>query len=143
MSHSMEVKVDHWATLEKDALAIRYEVFVVEQQVPEELEKDEWDAQCWHAVAYRNDGVAVATGRLLPDGHIGRVAVIESMRGKGVGTQIMDALIEKAAGAGHKMLVLSSQVHARAFYERRGFVAEGDIYDDAGIDHILMRRHLA
>lgn len=122
---------------------MRFDVFVVEQQVPESLEQDEWDAQCWHAVAYNGAGQAVATGRLLPDGHIGRVAVARAMRGKGVGAKIMDALIELAVKLGHTTLILSSQTHAQAFYEKRQFVAQGDIYDDAGIDHILMVRHLS
>ena len=140
---SIRIELGRWDSLSKDALAVRYDVFVVEQCVPESLEHDEWDAQCWHAVAYNDQGQAVATGRLLPDGHIGRVAVTRSMRGKGVGAKIMDALIEQAVELGYSTLVLSSQTHAQAFYEKRQFVAQGEIYDDAGIDHILMVRKMS
>ncbi|MDB5775682.1 MAG: family acetyltransferase [Herbaspirillum sp.] len=136
------IVVGGWNALANDARAIRHEVFVLEQQVPEELELDAMDAQCLHAVAYDLDGVAVATGRLLPDAHIGRMAVRETVRGSGVGGALLTKLIEVARQRGDSEVVLSAQVHAESFYRRHGFVREGAEYLDAGIVHVTMRRSL-
>ena len=133
--------VGNWDRCREDASLIRHEVFVVEQQVPLELELDEHDAECVHALAYEGNTPA-GTGRLLPDGHIGRMAVRRAYRGKGVGSRILTALVDEARLRGHLEVVLAAQVHARDFYTAHGFVPEGDIFLDAGIDHILMRRAL-
>ena len=117
-------------------------MFVIEQGVPVELEWDEWDDQCWHALARDTAGRAVATGRLLPDGHIGRMAVRQEARGTGVGARVLDALIDKARELGYPELVLNSQTHAMPFYARAGFTPEGDEYEEAGIPHRTMRRVL-
>ena len=85
-----------WNALREDAQRVRIEVFVIEQNVPAELEWDEGDEVSIHAVAYDEQGQAVATGRLLPDGHIGRMAVTKSLRGKGVGKAVLSALLEVA-----------------------------------------------
>lgn len=81
------------------------------------------------------NGEPVGTARLLPDGHIGRVAVLSSARGTGIGYQLMEAAIKAAREAGHSHAALSAQLHALAFYERLGFVAHGDVFMDAGIPH--------
>lgn len=127
-----------WAQLAESASKIRFDVFVDEQKVPAEIELDEFDAVSLHAVVF--DGAEpVATGRLLPDGHIGRMAVAKSARGKGVGAIVLQRLIEEGRQRGFKELVLSAQTHAMGFYGKYGFVAEGDIYLDAGIEHKDMR----
>ncbi|MFP3891364.1 GNAT family N-acetyltransferase [uncultured Ralstonia sp.] len=136
------VEVDRWDAVREEARAIRYDVFVIEQGVPVELEWDEWDDQCWHALARDTAGRAVATGRLLPDGHIGRMAVRQEARGTGVGARVLDALIDKARELGYPELVLNSQTHAMPFYARAGFTPEGDEYEEAGIPHRTMRRVL-
>ena len=76
-----QIKLGDWAALQPEAQAIRFDVFVKEQQVPAEIELDEMDPLCLHAIAYDADGQAVGTGRLLPDGHIGRMAVMKVARG--------------------------------------------------------------
>ena len=121
----------------EDICAIRYEVFVDEQNVPEELEIDGLDAEATHVLAFV-DGVPIGTGRILDDGHIGRVAVLKDYRGFGIGKLIMKELIKWAQDITLKKVWLSSQWHAHSFYLDLGFVCVGDIYKEAGIDHIKM-----
>ncbi|WP_207207258.1 GNAT family N-acetyltransferase [Xylanimonas protaetiae] len=131
-----------------EAFAVRTDVFVVEQQVPEELELDELDhaATTTHVVARAASGEVVGTARLLTDPahpgevHVGRVAVRAAARGSGAGAALMRALEEVAlaehAGPGGTVTVLlSAQVQAIGFYERLGYVVDGPVYLDAGIDH--------
>ena len=118
---------------------IRTTVFVDEQGVPAELEWDEWDEKCTHALARATTGEAIGTGRLLPDGHIGRMAVVMHWRRKGVGSAILDTLIAAAIDAGHACVALHAQTHALAFYARFGFEVESDVFMEAGIPHRSMR----
>ena len=131
-----------WFEARERARAIRYTVFVEEQGVPVELEWDEWDEPSWHALALAEDGTPVATGRLLPDGHIGRMAVLGSVRGTGVGALVLEALMKKAAELGYPELVLNAQTHAAPFYARAGFAQVGDEFEEAGIPHVEMRKRL-
>ena len=130
-----------WEKARAHAVPIRFAVFVEEQGVPCEIELDDMDAQSLHAVAFE-DGSAVGTGRLLPDGHIGRMAVLSEWRGRGIGGQILGKLMDRARGRGEREVILSAQVHATGFYRRHGFVEEGAEYLDAGIPHRDMRRRL-
>ncbi|AST27351.1 GNAT family N-acetyltransferase [Ralstonia pseudosolanacearum] len=136
------VQVDRWDALRDEAGAVRYDVFVIEQNVPVELEWDDDDARSWHAVARDASGRAVATGRLLPDGHIGRMAVRKEARGTGIGARVLQALIDKARALGYTQLILNAQTHAMPFYARAGFTPEGDEFEEAGIAHRTMRRVL-
>jgi predicted GNAT family N-acyltransferase len=128
-----------WASLSKDAQIVRLEVFVHEQHVPPEIEMDDMDAVCLHALAYDGAGQLLGTGRLLPDGHIGRMAVRKSARGSGVGGALLEGLMEKARGRGDAGVVLNAQTHAAPFYARHGFVQEGGEFEEAGIAHVQMR----
>jgi predicted GNAT family N-acyltransferase len=137
--------------------ALRHEVFVVGQDVPEELERDEYDAQADHVVALR-DGQVLGTGRLVSGrigedgrlepgtvaavGTIGRMAVAEAARGSGIGRALLDLLVERARRRVLPAVELHAQLHARRFYERAGFSAFGEVYREAGIEHIAMRRAL-
>tara|TARA_R110000796_G_scaffold249183_1_gene376703 strand:- start:554 stop:979 length:426 start_codon:yes stop_codon:yes gene_type:complete len=123
-----------WETLGPAASEIRRKVFIDEQNVPQDEEWDGLDPACLHFLAML-DGQPVGTARLLPDAHIGRVAVLDNARGTGIGVLLMQAAIEAARQAGHLQVVLSAQVHALAFYERLGFIAHGDEFLDAGIPH--------
>lgn len=138
----VRVELGAWDALAHEAAPIRHAVFVHEQGVPVEIEIDEWDALSLHAIARDGDGRAIGTGRLLPDGHIGRMAVLKQARGGGAGTAILIALMDAARERGHREVVLNAQTHAAPFYRRLGFVEEGDVFDDAGIAHIAMRRAL-
>ncbi|WP_426054236.1 GNAT family N-acetyltransferase [Janthinobacterium sp. PSPC2-1] len=133
------IRLGDWATLGQDATAIRFEVFVDEQKVPAEIELDDMDAVCLHAVAYDEAGKAIGTGRLLPDGHIGRMAVRQPGRGTGVGGAILTLLMEKARERGDAAVVLNAQTVAAPFYARHGFVQLGEVFEEAGIAHVEMR----
>lgn len=144
----LRLQLGAWNDLGRFASPLRMAVFVREQGVPPALEMDELAPLCLHIVAFDASGQAVATGRLLKDqgtpgtARIGRMAVARAVRGQGVGRQVLDALVAAARQRGDTQVVLSAQLHARNFYAQAGFVAEGDVYDDAGIPHITMRRHL-
>jgi predicted GNAT family N-acyltransferase len=135
------IEVLSWEEARSRAMPIRFAVFVDEQRVPASLEMDDNDALCIHALAV-HEGNAIGTGRLLPDGHIGRMAVLKAWRGRGVGSSILTALIEAARKRGDRELVLSAQVSAIAFYRAHGFAIEGPVYEEAGIPHQQMRRTL-
>ncbi|CAN5331113.1 GNAT family N-acetyltransferase [soil metagenome] len=134
---SVTLQLGDWTRLGPEANAIRFTVFVDEQKVPASLENDEFDAVSIHAVA-SDGGQPCGTGRLLPDGHIGRMAVLAAWRGKGIGGRILTALIEAARARGDAQVVLNSQLQAMPFYEGFGFAAEGDEFMEAGIAHRTM-----
>ena len=136
------VEITDWARAEAQVMPVRIAVFVVEQRVPEDIERDEFDAVSRHAIARDAASTVVATGRLLPDGHIGRMAVAAPLRGKGVGGAVLEALVAEAMRTGLAEVALNAQVHALAFYRRHGFVAYGDEFMEAGIPHRAMRRTL-
>ncbi|MFE2527089.1 GNAT family N-acetyltransferase [Streptomyces sp. NPDC059382] len=135
--------------------AVRTEVFVVEQSVPESIEYDAYDAIAVHVLAEGPDGESLGTGRLLhgpealgktgaPEiGSLGRLAVAKSARGLGVGAALVRAIEAEAARLGLTAVDLGAQTHALAFYERLGYEAYGPEFQDAGIPHRSMRRPLA
>lgn len=131
-----------WQTRQQDLLGIRFEVFVDEQGVPAELEHDEYDPPALHLLATAPDGKPVATARMLPDGHIGRMAVLRAWRRQGIGSAMLRELIGLAAGRRINTLVLNAQCEAESFYRRLGFNPEGGIFKDAGIDHRRMTMKL-
>ena len=120
--------------------AIRRAVFIVEQHVPEADEWDAQDARGQHVMAIAADGSAIGTGRLLPDGHIGRMAVLKPWRGRGVGSALLRELITMAGERGFAETRLHAQTHALAFYRKHGYTAQGDEFMEAGIAHYAMRR---
>jgi predicted GNAT family N-acyltransferase len=128
-----------WSELNGILRAIRMKVFVEEQHVPQALELDGLDDDCVHAVAETAAGEAIGTGRLLPDGHIGRMAVIHEWRSKGVGRMLLAELVAAAVERGDPAIVLSAQTHAIGFYQRNGFEVISEEYFDAGIPHRTMR----
>lgn len=131
-----------WTHARALSLPLRLRVFTDEQNVPVELEEDEADVTALHAVALNAQGIAIATARLLPDGHIGRLAVAREARRQGLGGLLMQTLMEQAQQRGAREILLHAQTHAQAFYQRLGFTPEGDVFPEAGIPHRLMRRAL-
>ncbi|HSU77439.1 MAG TPA: GNAT family N-acetyltransferase [Burkholderiales bacterium] len=136
-----KIELLDWPAAEQQASRIRFTVFVEEQRVPAELEMDENDAASLHALAYA-DGRAIGTGRLLPDGHIGRMAVLKGWRGQGAGKAMLRQLIDAARERGLREVALSAQVQALEFYRAEGFAPEGAVYEEAGIPHQAMRLRL-
>jgi predicted GNAT family N-acyltransferase len=131
-----------WEKAQPVAGPLRFAIFVGEQNVPSGIELDDLDATCVHAVAFDVDGKAIGTGRLLPDGHIGRMAVVKEWRRRGIGAEILQALMDEARRRGHKEVALSAQLQAAEFYRGFGFEAEGKVYKEAGILHQRMHRKL-
>ena len=143
----VEVRIGSWDELGRDAQAIRTAVFVDEQKIPAEMEWDEADAGCVHAVAVNRFGVPLATGRLLEHvpgvAKIGRMAVVQTMRGSRVGRSVLDALMKAARARGDHEVLLHAQMSAAPFYARAGFSERGTVFEEAGIPHIEMVRALA
>ena len=132
------VQSGHWDKLEQDAKFIRKQVFIIEQNIPEEEEWDDQDMISDHFVVYDQDQ-PIATARLLQNNSVGRVAVLKAYRGQGIGRMIMLEIIRQAHQQDRTFLQLSTQVHAISFYEKLGFSIQGDAYDECGIPHIKMQ----
>lgn len=142
MNPEIQIKLGEWSELQADAQAVRTAVFVEEQKIPAALEWDVMDAQCLHAVAYDARGKAIGTGRLLPDGHIGRMAVLNTARNCGIGAEILRQLMVQAKHRGMQAVQLNAQISAEPFYQREGFLREGDLFIEAGIEHVHMNKNL-
>jgi predicted GNAT family N-acyltransferase len=134
------------------ALAIREVVFIEEQHVPEGIERDAEDARAYHVLAFQG-GHAIGTGRLvmLPEpppgehgtwGQIGRMAVLKAHRKARVGSMLLTALEDEARRRGVDGIMLHSQLYALDFYKRHGYEALGEVFDEAGIQHLEMRKKL-
>ena len=137
-----QLQCGDWAQLEHLAAPLRKVVFVQEQGIDPALEWDEEDAHCVHAVLRNGLGVAVATGRLLPShqgvAKIGRMAVLRRLRETGLGRQVLLALVAQARQRGDAQVLLHAQQSARGFYDRLGFVPQGEPFEEAGIGHMAM-----
>jgi predicted GNAT family N-acyltransferase len=132
------IVIQSWQDAKPAAYSIRKRVFIEEQGVPEELEVDEFDLLAHHALAYREDE-CIGTARLiiLPDHHgqIGRMAVLPAYRRQGLGGRLLRALLEDGRLQGITQFKLHAQLSAIPFYAQLGFIAQGNIYDEAGIPH--------
>ncbi|MFI1022497.1 GNAT family N-acetyltransferase [Streptomyces olivaceus] len=151
-----EVRVAEDPADREACFAVRKDVFVAEQQVPEDIEYDVHDAGAVHVLAVREDGVPLGTGRLLHGasaaakngdgdpavGSLGRLAVTAAARGLGVGAALVRAVEDAARARGLTAVDLHAQTHALGFYQRLGYEAYGPEFPDAGIPHRAMRRAL-
>lgn len=136
------LQVGSWDSLKKGAQYVREIVFICEQNIPAELEMDAMDINCIHAVVSDGRGQAIATGRLLPDAHIGRMAVLKEFRGLGIGYSVLDALCNQAKQRGYAVVRLNAQIGAENFYTKYGFLREGEEFIEANIAHISMVKSL-
>jgi predicted GNAT family N-acyltransferase len=144
MGHS-SVKLHH-ATWQDDSdmiYSVRKIVFVEEQGISEELDFDGLDPDCWHVLAYASQSEPIGTARMQKDGHIGRIAVLEDWRRKGVGTRLLQSLLKMASEKGILEVYLHAQIRAAPFYEKLGFKKEGDIFIEADIQHQKMMKIIA
>ena len=135
------LRVD-WKSHRDKLLSVRQEVFVVEQNVPIEEERDDYDPTATHFLAVDSDGSAIGTARVLSDGHIGRVAVLKALRGQGVGRLLTEAAIEYLRFNNFEEAKLNSQVQVIGFYEKLGFERHGDVFYECEIPHVAMSKRL-
>lgn len=140
--NKLTVRLADWHADNADLRRIREAVFVVEQEVPPELEWDAEDTDAVHFLALEG-GFAVGTARLLPDGQIGRVSVLKDWRGLHIGEMLMQAAIAEAERRGLQRQKLTAQAHAVRFYERLGFRVASEEFLEAGIPHVDMVRDSA
>lgn len=135
------VEICSWTNAtDREALrAVRETVFVLEQHVPPDLELDDEDPISLHVLARTLDGTTVGTGRITPDGRIGRMAVLHDWRGRGVGAALLISLLDQARARRLTAVSLHAQLDAVPFYSRHGFAPEGAEFEEAGIRHIVMR----
>lgn len=131
-----------WAEAEHELRLIRTTVFIVEQHVPVDLEWDGLDAGARHVLARNREGEPVGAGRLLPNGQIGRMAVVKDWRGLGIGSALLDTLLRMARTVGLREVFLNSQTYVIGFYSRRGFRVVSGEFMDAGIPHVKLARSL-
>ncbi|MDD3518707.1 MAG: GNAT family N-acetyltransferase [Chromatiales bacterium] len=143
MTQSFRIREARWPDELPLLRQVREAVFVIEQGVPLEMEWDEMDSVSTHLLAVDLNGVAIGTARLLPDGHIGRLAVLGEWRRHGVGRALLDTAIALANARGLAKVMLNAQTQALAFYERAGFHVSGPEFMEAGIPHIAMEKRLA
>ena len=135
----VHVREASWQTDRPALERIREAVFIREQGVPTALEWDSADATCLHALAETVNRDPVGTGRLEADGKIGRIAILRQHRNAGIGAAVLQHLIREAQRRGMKQVYLFAQVSALAFYQRHGFVPEGNVFMEAGIPHRRMQ----
>jgi len=138
VSSLVKIHIADWQE-ERDELAdIRRKVFIEEQNVPEDMEWDEYDETSTHFLA-RLDDKAIATARLKPDGQIGRMAVLADYRDKGIGKKLLQFVLQDANNKNINTIYLHAQVTAIPFYEKQGFITHGEIFYEADIPHREMR----
>ncbi len=138
MCYSHSVHIVSWEDEALTLRAIRTEVFINEQQVPEAMEWDEFDAISTHVLARNFDGLPVGTARLLPDGHVGRMAVLKEWRGNGYGSAMLQKMLEELNSRHKQIVMLNAQTSAVKFYEKFGFKVSGEEFWEAGIPHVKM-----
>ena len=141
-----EVRIGNWAEQGQAAHAIRHAVFALEQGIDADLMSDEADAQAVHALACNRLGVPLACGRLLSvepgTAQIGHMAALPTVRGAGLGTAVLSALMDTARERGDREVRLNAQSSAVGFYLRAGFLPHGAVSEEAGVPHQEMRRRL-
>jgi predicted GNAT family N-acyltransferase len=136
---AFHVRQAHWPQDASALRSVRARVFIAEQGVPEHLEWDGKDAQALHLLAETHDGLAIGTARLLPDGRLGRMAVLADYRGRGVGRALFEQALLLARRQRLPVITLHAQIQVVPFYQRFGFERIGGVFLEAGISHQAMR----
>ena len=138
---NISIQITHWGEAKSQVMPIRHEVFIKEQEVPEELEWDEFDQDALHAIV-KKDQEVIGTARLIIDkanARIGRMAIQKEYREQGIGQKLLSKLIQTAKEKSAQECILHAQTHAIAFYAKADFEPNGPIFDEAGIPHVEMR----
>lgn len=136
------IRLVSWREARAALTAVREAVFIREQGVPSQLEWDGLDDSALHALAEDERSQPIGTARLLENGHIGRMAVLASWRGRGVGTAMLERVLMAARARGVSAPRLHAQTHAVEFYRRLGFEVVSGQFLDAGIPHVTMQRDI-
>ncbi len=137
----MDIRIATDADMAK-VFGLRFLVFVDEQGVPREIELDSEDAHAVHIIA-EDGGEAVGCARVIASGtdaHIGRLAVKREYRGRGIGRAVFRLAVDISLGRGASLIWFHAQLHAVGFYEKLGFHRVGDVFLEAGIEHVRMER---
>ena len=142
MSNTFTVHLITWHDGEPLLRAIREKVFMQEQGVSAELEWDGKDKACHHALALTQNGDAIGCGRITPDGHIGRVAVLSEWRMKHIGTAILELLVNYARTQNYSQVELNAQVQVIPVYQKFGFEVVGEEFMEANIPYRKMTLQL-
>ena len=121
---------------------VRDQVFIQEQHIDPEIEFDDLDSEAVHVLVMDGEQ-PLGTGRILADGHIGRIAIMKAARGQGLGAKVVQALVEYAQQQGYPRVDLGAQTHAVDFYRKLGFMPYGDEFMEANIPHQAMEQVLA
>ena len=138
MQQSFTIHLVSWQNETDNLRSIREIVFINEQNVPEEMEWDEFDAISKHVLALDNDRKPIGAARLLPNGRIGRMAVLKEWRGKGVGSAMLKKLLQELMHQNVTRAILNAQTSVIQFYQKFGFQTEGEVFIEAGIPHVKM-----
>ena len=134
------MSIVNWSDKQAELTSVRRAVFIEEQNVPESIELDGTDPECSHVLASDESGNPIGTARIDGSGKIGRMAVLLEHRGRGVGTKMLEAIIEHGRSSGITVFYLSAQIGAVGFYMKMGFKTYGEQFQEAGITHVKMRR---
>jgi len=138
-----QVEQTSWDRDRKNLIELRTAVFINEQLVPPDLEWDGYDKDCWQVIARTESGKTIGTGRMLYDGHIGRMAVLPEYRKHGVGSALLKKLEDIGRIQGISSVFLYAQISAVDFYKKHGYTVSSDKFMDAGIPHVTMKKELA
>ena len=131
----------HWVTHAAQLMAVREQVFILEQQVDPVFEWDEIDAVAIHLLA-SIDNQPIGCARIIEHQTIGRMAVLKTSRGFGVGQALLAEAITICQSHGGKVIKLTAQTHAISFYKQAGFIETSGIYQDANMPHVNMQLRL-
>ena len=129
-----------WSDRQANLVSVRRPVFIEEQSIPESIELDDKDPDCFHVIACDESGAPIGTARIDTNGKIGRMAVLREYRRLGVGREMLRAIMDYGRASGITDFHISAQISAAGFYKKMGFEPSGDEFQEAGIQHINMRR---
>ncbi|MFC1634868.1 GNAT family N-acetyltransferase [Planctomycetota bacterium] len=135
----IDISIASWSDKQSELTSVRRAVFIEEQNVPESIEQDGRDSDCYHVLASDQDGKPIGTARMDKEGKIGRMAVLCEYRGRGVGREMLQVIMDWGRLNGITSFHVSAQVGALGFYEKMGFEPYGEEFEEAGIKHVNMR----
>ena len=137
---SFKFEQTSWQSSSNEILAVRHKVFMIEQHFDSKILCDLQDQDCYHLVVRNAEGLVIATGRLSPQGRIGRIAVLLPYRGAGIGSKILSELVK--IGHSHKLqnISLNAELDNMHFYDSQHFMASGPVYMKQGVPHQMLTR---